>query len=105
MPQALNLAHFPSQMPKNHQATMKTRYCGHLYSSLLRKRTWWDHRDQVSYYMEGGLKGTEGSPPGWVGGLVGHPVSTLLLWVCPLVRFNGACSNGHQSPFGVEGVT
>ncbi len=38
---------------------MKTRYCGHLYSSLLRKRTWWGHRDQVSYYMEGGLKGTE----------------------------------------------
>ena len=78
--QALNQAHFPSQTPKNHQATMKTRYCGHLYSSLLRKRTWWGHRDQVSYYMEGGLKGTEGSPtPGWVGGLVGRPVSALLL--------------------------
>ncbi len=67
MSQAQILAHFPSQMRKNHQATMKTRYCGHLYSSLLRKRTWWGHRDQVSYYMEGGLKGTEGSPPraGW----------------------------------------
>jgi len=71
---------------------MKTRYCGHLYSSLLCKWTWWDHRDQVSYYMEGGLKGTEGSPPGWVGGLVGHPVSALLL----------LGSEGHRSPFGVE---
>jgi hypothetical protein len=59
-----------SQTLKNHQATMKTRYCGHLYSSLLRKRTWWGHRDQVSYYMEGGLKGTEGSPtPGGLGAL------------------------------------
>lgn len=58
---------FPSWMAKNYRATMKTRYCGRLYSSLLRKWTWWGHRDQVSYYMEGGLKGTEGSPPraGW----------------------------------------
>jgi hypothetical protein len=67
MSQALILAHFSSWMAKNYRATMKTRYCGHLYSSLLRKWTWWGHRDQVSYYMEGGLKGTEGSPPreGW----------------------------------------
>ena len=32
-----------------HQASMKTRYCGHLYSPLLRKRTWCDHRDQIVY--------------------------------------------------------
>ena len=72
---------FPSRMRKNHQATMKTRYCGHLYSSLLRKRTWWDHRDQVSYYMEGRLRGTEGSPPGRVGGLVGDPSRLFALVV------------------------
>jgi hypothetical protein len=95
----LILAHFPSRTPKNHQATMKTRYCGHLYSSLLRKWTWWDHRDQVSYYMEGGLKGTEGSPPGRVGGLVGHPVSTLLLWASPWVCSVAMAIN---RPFGVE---
>jgi hypothetical protein len=63
---------------------MKTRYCGRLYSSLLRKWTWWGHRDQVSYYMEGGLKGTEGSP---LGGLVGYPVSTSLL--CGLALWFG----------------
>jgi hypothetical protein len=95
----LILAHFPSRTPKNHQATMKTRYCGHLYSSLLRKWTWWDHRDQVSYYMEGGLKGTEGSPPGRVGGLVGHPVSALLLWASPWVCSVAMAIN---RPFGVE---
>jgi hypothetical protein len=47
-----------SQTHENDQATMKTRYCGHLYSPLLRKRTCWDQRGWVSYCMEGGLKGT-----------------------------------------------
>jgi hypothetical protein len=47
----------PSQMHENDQATMKTRYCGHLYSPLLRKRTCWDQRGWVSYCMERGLKG------------------------------------------------
>ena len=27
-------------------------YCGHLYSSLLCKWTWWDHRAQLSLYKE-----------------------------------------------------
>src|ERR1700677_1431073 len=36
----------------SHQASLKTRYCGHLYSSLIRKWTWVDHRDQVSLYKE-----------------------------------------------------
>ena len=43
--------------------------------------TWWDHRDQVSYYMEGRLRGTEGSPPGRVGGLVGDPSRLFALVV------------------------
>ena len=34
------------------QASLKTRYCGHLYSSLLHKQTWWDHRAQLSLYKE-----------------------------------------------------
>jgi hypothetical protein len=35
-----------------HQASMKTRYSGHLYSSLIAKWTWVDHRDQFSLYKE-----------------------------------------------------
>jgi hypothetical protein len=93
--QAPILAHFPSWTHKNHQATMKTRYCGHLYSSLLRKRTWWGHRDQVSYYMEGGLKGTEGSPT-W-----GPCRSPSKHFTLVLVHFNGACSDGRQSRWPV----
>ena len=34
-----------------HQASLKTRYCGPLYSSLLRKQTWVGHRDHFSIYM------------------------------------------------------
>jgi hypothetical protein len=45
-------------MHENDQATIKTRYCGHLYSPLLRKWTCWDQRGWVSYCMERGLKGT-----------------------------------------------
>ena len=98
--QALILANFQSQMLKNHQATMKTRYCGHLYSSLLRKWTWWDHRDQVSYYKEGGLKGTEGSSP-----RVGWRPSRSPSKHCTLIYgcFNKACSDGCHSPFWIEG--
>jgi len=40
-----------SQMHENDQATIKTRYCGRLYSPLLRKWTHLDHREWVSYYM------------------------------------------------------
>ena len=43
-------------MHENDQATIKTRYCGHLYSPLLRKRTCWDHRAWVSYCMERGVE-------------------------------------------------
>jgi hypothetical protein len=35
-----------------HQVSMKTRYSGHLYSSLIAKWTWVDHRDQFSLYKE-----------------------------------------------------
>lgn len=42
-------------MHENDQATMKTRYCGHLYSPLLRKWTHLDQRDQVFYCKERGL--------------------------------------------------
>lgn len=46
-----------SQMHENDQATIKTRYCGHLYSPLLRKWTCWGQTGWVSYCMERGLKG------------------------------------------------
>ena len=35
-----------------YQASLKTRHCGHLYSSLLHKQTWVDHRDQFPIYKE-----------------------------------------------------
>jgi hypothetical protein len=35
-----------------HQASLKMQYCGHLYSSLLCKWTWVDHRDHFSLYKE-----------------------------------------------------
>jgi hypothetical protein len=35
-----------------HQVSMKTQYSGHLYSSLIAKWTWVDHRDQFSLYKE-----------------------------------------------------
>jgi hypothetical protein len=51
-----------SQMHEKDQATMKTRYCGHLYSRFLEKWTCVHQRDWVSYYMEGnGQRGTYGS--------------------------------------------
>ena len=34
------------------QVSLKTQYCGHLYSSLLHYQTWWDHRAQLSLYKE-----------------------------------------------------
>ena len=34
------------------QVSLKMQYCGHLYSSLLRKQTWVDHRDQFPIYKE-----------------------------------------------------
>jgi hypothetical protein len=42
-------------MYKNDQATIKTRYCGHLYSPLLQKWTCLDQRDQLFYCKERGL--------------------------------------------------
>ena len=42
----------------------------------------------------------KGHHPRWVGGLVGHSVSTVLL---TLVCFNGACSDGCQLPFRIKG--
>ena len=47
---------FTSRTHENHQATLKTRYCGHLYSPLLRKWTRLDHRGWVSHCMERGLE-------------------------------------------------
>jgi len=44
-------------MHENDQATIKTRYCGHLYSPFLHKWTLLDQRDQVSYCKERGLSG------------------------------------------------
>jgi hypothetical protein len=44
-------------MHENDQATIKTRYCGHLYVHFLHKWTLLDQRDQVSYYEERGLSG------------------------------------------------
>ena len=35
-----------------YQASLKMWYCGHLYSLLLCKRTWVDHRDQFSLYKD-----------------------------------------------------
>ena len=56
----------------NNQATIKTRYCGHLYSPLLRKWTHLDQRGQVSYYKEGGLKRTQRvTHPVWITDLAG----------------------------------
>jgi len=43
-----------SQTHENDQATIKTRYCGHLYSPLLRKWTYFDLGGQVSYCMREG---------------------------------------------------
>ena len=43
-----------SQTHENDQATIKTRYCGHLYSPLLRKWTYWSQRGWVSYCMREG---------------------------------------------------
>ena len=43
-----------SQTHKNDQATIKMRYCGHLYSRLLGKWTHLDQPDRVFYYKEGG---------------------------------------------------
>ena len=34
------------------QVSLKMRYCGHLYSSLLCKQTWVGHRDQSDIYKE-----------------------------------------------------
>jgi hypothetical protein len=58
----------PSQTHENDQATMKTRYCGHLYSPLLRKWTHLDQRGWVSYCMREGRKEPEGMLAGSVGG-------------------------------------
>lgn len=44
-----------SEMYENDQATIKMRYCGHLYSPLLQKWTRLDQRDQVFYCMGRGL--------------------------------------------------
>src|SRR6266702_652492 len=44
----------PSVKGVAYQACVKTRYCGHLYSSLLRKRTWVGHRVYISPYGESG---------------------------------------------------
>src|SRR6266702_3386358 len=44
----------PSVKGVAYQACVKTRYCGHLYSSLLRKRTWVGHRVYKSPYGESG---------------------------------------------------
>src|SRR6267142_1624358 len=52
-----------SHLHENHQATMKTRYCGRLYSPLLRKWTHLHQRGQVSYCKERGPKGTCPSKP------------------------------------------
>jgi hypothetical protein len=91
-----------SQMHENDQATIKTRYCGHLYSPFLRKWTLLDQRDQVSYYKERGLSGawrvtfcfgerpcrvlsnlySEDVMRGLKGGLSGHGL--LASWVRPL---------------------
>ena len=35
-----------------YQVSLKMQYCGHLYSSLLCKWTWVDHRDQFPIYKE-----------------------------------------------------
>src|SRR6266850_140921 len=45
-----------SHLHENHQATIKTRYCGCLYSPLLRKWTHFHQRGQVSYCKERGPK-------------------------------------------------
>jgi hypothetical protein len=44
-----------SEMYENDQATIKMRYCGHLYSPLLKKWTHLDQKDQVFYCMGRGL--------------------------------------------------
>jgi hypothetical protein len=40
-----------SRVHENDRATIKKRYCGHVYSPLLHKRTHLDHREWVSYYV------------------------------------------------------
>jgi len=54
-----------SQTHENHQATIKTRYCGHLYSPLLRKWTHLDHREWVSHCMEGTWRENLFARKGW----------------------------------------
>src|SRR6266702_2185540 len=44
----------PSVKGVAYQVCVNTRYCGHLYSSLLRKRTWVGHRVYISPYGESG---------------------------------------------------
>ena len=44
----------PSVKGVAYQVCVKTRYCGHLYSSLLRKWTWVGHRVYKSPYGESG---------------------------------------------------
>jgi hypothetical protein len=55
--------------------------------------------------MEGGLKGTEGSPPraGWWPCRSPSKHFTLVGLACLLVCLDGACSDGRQSFFRVEG--
>ena len=81
----------PSWMHENHQATIKTRYCGHLYSPLLHKWTYLAHRVQVSYHMGGVLKGTWRDPfLLGKGGLIRFLVGPLpLLWVWKMVILYG----------------
>ncbi len=44
----------PSIKGVAYQACVKMQYCGHLYSSLLRKQTWVGHRVYKSPYGESG---------------------------------------------------
>src|ERR1700677_3511292 len=37
----------------SHQVSLKTRYCGHLYSSLIRKWTWWIIGTRFPYIRRG----------------------------------------------------
>jgi hypothetical protein len=59
-------------MHENNQATIKKRYCGHLYSPLLRKWTHLDQRDRVFYCMG------EGTDTG--------DYRVTLLWPCSVYR-------------------
>jgi hypothetical protein len=82
-------------MGENDQATLKKRYCGHLYSPLLRKWTHLHQRGQVSYCKERGPKGNCPSKPSTLDVLKGgHGFARLSgqciesggysWWLCPL---------------------